>query len=132
MIIFFICSDLLNCLRSVGTLVITTESDQNSLKVIFTERFLTKGSIFWCFDVFSVWPPQIFQVQAKISTIQPLFPDYLSISYDYVLMENVRENKFETSALYYRSFARVDYLLRYKSYSWLLVLLSWRKILTQK
>ena len=35
------------------------------------------------FDVFSKRPPQIFQVQAKISTIRPAFPDYLSISYDY-------------------------------------------------
>ena len=31
----------------------------------------------------SVRPPQIFQVQAKISTVRPVFPDYLSVSYDY-------------------------------------------------
>ena len=28
-------------------------------------------------------PPQIFRVQAKISTVRPVFPDYLSVSYDY-------------------------------------------------
>ena len=28
-------------------------------------------------------PPQIFQVQAKILAIQPVFLDYLSASYDY-------------------------------------------------
>ena len=82
-IIFFICSDLLNCLRSVGTIVITTESGFNSLKVIFTEQFLTKTTIFRCFDVLSARSPQIFQVQAKISTIPPVFPDYLSVCYDY-------------------------------------------------
>ena len=47
-IIVFICSDLLNCLRSVGTIVTTTESDWNSLKVIFTEQSLTKGTNFCC------------------------------------------------------------------------------------
>ena len=41
-------------------------------------------TIFRCFDVRSVRPPQLFQVQAKISTVRPLFSDYLSVSYDYV------------------------------------------------
>ena len=54
-----------------------------SLKVIFTEYLLAKVAIFCCFDVCSVWPPQIFQVQAKISTVRPVFPDYLSVSYNY-------------------------------------------------
>ena len=35
-------------------------------------------------DVFPVWPLQKFQVQAKISTKRPVFPDYLSVSYDFV------------------------------------------------
>ena len=61
---------------------ITTESGLNSLKVIFTKQFLTKVTIFCCFDVCSVQPPQIFHIQAKISTVQPVFPGYLSISYD--------------------------------------------------
>ena len=82
MILFLICSDLLNFLRSLGTLVIKTESGY-TLKVIFTEQFLAKVAIFRCFDVCSVRPPQIFQVQAKISTVRPVFPDYLSVSYDY-------------------------------------------------
>ena len=54
---------------------------------MYTEHFLAKVTIFCCFDVSSVWPPQIFQVQAKISTVRPVFPDYLSISYDYDYIE---------------------------------------------
>ena len=79
-IIFLIFSDLRNCLRSVGTIVITTESDWNSLKIILIKQFLSKATIFCCFHVFSVRSPQIFQVQAKISTIGPVFPEYLSVS----------------------------------------------------
>ena len=30
----------------------------------------------------TVQPPEIFQVQAKVSTIRPVFPDYLSVTYD--------------------------------------------------
>ena len=85
-IIFLMCSDLLKCLKRVHTIFITTESGYNSLKVIFTKHFLTKATIFCCFDVFSVRPPQTFQVQAKISTIRPAFPDYLSVSDYYDIM----------------------------------------------
>ena len=35
------------------------------------------------FDVCLVRSLQIFQVQGKISTVRPVFPDYLSVSYDY-------------------------------------------------
>ena len=31
---------------------------------------------------------QIFHVQAKISTVRTVFPDYLSVSYDYVLTQD--------------------------------------------
>ena len=50
--------------------------------IIFTKQFLTKATIFCCFDVRSVRPPHIFQVQAKISTARPMLPDYFSVSYD--------------------------------------------------
>ena len=40
-------------------------------------------AIFRCFDICSVRPSQIFKVQTKISTVRPVFPDYLSVSYDY-------------------------------------------------
>ena len=40
-------------------------------------------AIFRCFDVCSVRPSQIFKVQTKISTVRPVFRDYLSVSYDY-------------------------------------------------
>ena len=33
--------------------------------------------------MYSLWQPQIFQVQAKLSTIRPVFPYYLSVSYNY-------------------------------------------------
>ena len=42
------------------------------------------NAIISCFDIFSVRPTQIFQVQTKILTIWPVFPDYLSVSYHYV------------------------------------------------
>ena len=52
------------------------------------KKFLTKVNIFRCFDVCSVQPPQIFQVLIKISTVRPVFPDYLSVPYDYVQTYN--------------------------------------------
>ena len=76
-----ICSDPLHCLRKLWLIVIITESGWNCLKVLFTEQSLTKDIIFRCFDVFSVRPPQIFWVQAKISTIRPMFLDYFYVSY---------------------------------------------------
>ena len=60
---------------------------------------------FRCFDVFPVRPPQKFQVQAKIPTIRPLFPDYLSVSYDYaVKLQTCVTNKF----VYYLSSIKDD------------------------
>ena len=83
LIIFFICSDLLNCLRSVGTVVVKTESCYCILKIIFTKKFFfekVKAVIFCCFNVFPVPPPKKFQFQTKI---RPVLRDYLSVSYDY-------------------------------------------------
>ena len=84
-ILFLICSDLLNCFRSLCTMVITTESGWNSIKVIFTEQFFTKVAFFCSFFMFwyYVRPPKISQVQAKILTVRLVFPHYLSTSYDY-------------------------------------------------
>ena len=47
-------------------------------------------TIIGSFDVFSVPPPQIFQVQVKIPAIQPVLPDQFSNSddYDNIHMEN--------------------------------------------
>ena len=87
MIIYLIYRDLRNCLRSVGTIVAITERGKNSLKVIFTTKFFVetvKAAIFRCCDVFLVQPPQDFQVQAQILIIRPVFPDCLSVSYDYL------------------------------------------------
>ena len=56
--------------------------------VIFTEQFLEKVANFRCFDVCSVWPRQIFQFQAKLSIARPVFPDYLSVSHDYGLIDS--------------------------------------------
>ena len=56
-IILFICSNLLNCLRSVCTIAMTTENSQNSLKVISTKKIVTESSHF---DVFLyVRPPHV-------------------------------------------------------------------------
>ena len=85
-IIFLICSDFLNCLRRVGTIAVTTESDLNNLKVISTIKFFietVQATTFRFFDLFTVRSPQKVQVQAKITTIQLVFSRYLSVSYDY-------------------------------------------------
>ena len=118
-IIFLICSDLLNCLRSVGTIVITTESGLNSLKVIFTKQFLTKTTIFRCFDVFFVRPPQIFQVQAKISTIRPVCQDCLS---DYALTYDLNNFKSRlTDTFYYNVSSKQLSLFRFNLFVLLLL-----------
>ena len=57
---------------------------------------------------------------------------YLKYAINTVSVENLRESKFEALTLYCKRFAKLDYLLRHKSYSWLLLLPSWRKILAQK
>ena len=75
---FIICGDLHNCLTSLCTVAIRTENE------IEKENSHCKQP-FCCFDVFLVRPPQKFQVHDKIPTIRPLFPDYLSVSYDYVV-----------------------------------------------
>ena len=46
---------------------------------MFTKQFFTKAAIFRCFDVFSARPLQICQIQAKISTVRPVFSDYSTI-----------------------------------------------------
>ena len=79
MIIFFICSDLYNCLRSLCAVAITTENEKAKKKNLHYKHS------FRFFDVFPVWPPQKFQVQAKTSTKRPVFSDNLSVSYDYAV-----------------------------------------------
>ena len=98
---FFICRDIVNCFRSIDTIVITTENGYNNFKVIFTKQFFTKATIFRCLGVFSVRPPQIFQVQTEISTIRPVFPDFLSVSCDYGLPQTptIRKCKLIGKAL---------------------------------
>ena len=69
---------------------------------MFSDQFLTKATIFRFIDVFSVQifhlidPPQVFQVQAKILTIKLVFPEYLSVSYDYALTIIQKEMKDHT------------------------------------
>ena len=52
-----------------------------------------------CYDVCSVRPPQICQVQAKTSTVRPVFPEYLFVSSDYEKCEyfHVQHTLFATS-----------------------------------
>ena len=56
-----------------------------ALKSSSLRKFSLEAAISHCFDVFPVRPLQKFQVQAKLSTIRPVCPDHLSISYDDVL-----------------------------------------------
>ena len=77
-ILFLICGNLLNFLRSLGTTFITTESGWNSLRSHFYWTVPAIVAIFRCVDVCSVRPPQIFQAEAKMS-------EYLSFSYGYGL-----------------------------------------------
>ena len=70
-------------------------------------QFLTKANIYRCFNVFSLWAPQIFQVQAKISKIWPAFSGSLSASYDYV------EIKFSLSKL---PFLQISNLIKRRSW----------------
>ena len=61
MIIFFIYSNLLNCLRNVCTVAIRTKLATAS-KLSLTKKILTASSHFCCFDAFPLWPTQKFQV----------------------------------------------------------------------
>ena len=75
-IIFFICSDLQNCLRSLCTVAIRTGNEKEKENPHCKQPFC-------CFDGFPVRPNQKFQVQAKIPTIRPVFLDHFSVSYNY-------------------------------------------------
>ena len=102
LILKMICTDHLNCLKSV----ITTEKGQSSLKVIFSKQFLTKPTIFRCFDICSVRPPQIFQVKAKMSTVRALLPHQLYISYDYGLQ--ITKATLGKNCIFFRMFVWVE------------------------
>ena len=68
-----VCSDLLNYLKTFGTIVVTTESSYDSLNVIFIEQFPKNASFFCFFYLCFVWSPQIFQIQAKNQKYRPCF-----------------------------------------------------------
>ena len=80
MTIFFIWSDLCNCLRSLCIVAIRTENEKENRKSLLQAASL----LFRCFSCIT-FVSQKFQVQAKIPTIRLLFPDYLSVSYDYAV-----------------------------------------------
>ena len=97
-----------NIILRYPTQLVTTENPANSyltstvdktrygpVTASFSVQFL---HIFCWFDVFPVPPPQKFQIQAKMSTKRPVFPDHLSVSYDQdsVKIENVRDNKSDS------------------------------------
>ena len=96
--IFFICSDLDNCLRNFCTVAIRTENE----KKIESPRCKQP---FCYFNVFPVRPPQKFKVQAKIPTIQSVFLHYFSVSYNYA----VKLQTYVTNeVLYYLSSIKDD------------------------
>ena len=75
MINFLMSRDILNCF-SVGGIVMTKESASNS----FSLSSSSQKSPFFAVLMYVLYSHPRFQVQTKIST---LFPDYLSVSYEY-------------------------------------------------
>ena len=74
--------NLANFNQSTWSLQIGTLITYFCLKLKMYELKIYRRVI--CYNnVYSVRPPQTFQVQAKISTVQSVFADYLSVSYDY-------------------------------------------------
>ena len=74
--------NLANFNQSTWSLQIGTLITYFCLKLKMYELKIYRRVI--CYNnVYSVRPPQTFQVQAKISTVQLVFADYLSVSYDY-------------------------------------------------
>ena len=86
-IIFFICSHLLNCFRCVCTIVIKQKIAETASNSTSLKKSSLKAANFCCLDVFPVEPSQKFQYQASnsisSSKLGPVFPDYLSVSYGY-------------------------------------------------
>ena len=65
-----------------------------------TKQIFTEVTIFAVYGhpryVCSLGAPQIFQVQAKVSTARSVFPDYLSVSYDNVqILINFSKQNFD-------------------------------------
>ena len=93
-------------------MVITTEVDKTTSKSFSIRNFSLKAAIFRFFDLFTVRPSQKFQVQAKISTIRSVFPDYLSVSFNYV--ENLSITPILaklgsiSNACFYHIFKKID------------------------
>ena len=90
-----------------------------------------------CFDVCSVRPPQIFPVQAKISTVRPVFPNYISVSYDYAFisyLHSLTEIKILLSCgrlLKKKNLSKITYNLPLYSelHCWRLFLSKYEKVL---
>ena len=57
------------------------------------KKFLTKATTFCCFQVCSVQPPQIFQVQAKTPTIRPSFQTIILFLMTGVLMTPISRKR---------------------------------------
>ena len=82
-VIFFIWSDLLNCLRSVGTIGFNNRNWLKQPQSRFHWAIPHKShhfSLLWC--ILRTANPNI-SSSTKISTIRPMFPDSLFVSYDY-------------------------------------------------
>ena len=76
--------EILKCLLYFFQLRRRYPCNQPFLLLRKLRKFSQEVVIFRCFGIFLVRSPQKFQVQAKKSIMQPVFPDYLSISYDYM------------------------------------------------
>ena len=78
MTIFFICSNLYNCLRSLCIVAIRMENEKENRKSLLQAASL----LFRCFSCIHLFPRN-FKFKPKYQRL--LFPDYLSVSYDYAV-----------------------------------------------
>ena len=75
-----ICCKYENCNAQGAFVIIFFVYSDETASVISTKKIHTLSSHFSYFDVFPVRAPQKCQVQARISKLWPVFPDYLSVS----------------------------------------------------
>ena len=80
-IILFICGDLLNCLENVSPEPWELKMTKTASKS-FPQRKCSIQVAILAFNELTALSRRKFHIQAKILTIRPLFPEYLSFFYD--------------------------------------------------
>ena len=77
------CTNPLNCLRNIGTIVITQKLTKTASNSFSLSNSSQKLPFFCCFDVFTLWPAKCFKFKRKYQQIQPAVPNHHPVSYDY-------------------------------------------------